>query len=394
MNKTIKKLTYLVLLSFMALTSCGNGEGSSANSSIAASSTSSSSAEGSVSSMATKEYQPGLIKTEYETEDNVLADYIAYVDQGLDPTGQKDSSDALLKVLNTAEDNGGGVVFLPQGSYLITKNIYIPPFVTLRGDYNDPDSEGFDGNYGTVILAEPEAAATETRNPILGDRDDIYTNFPSLFSIGGSSGLVGVTIYYPKQDIAHVTPYPFAVEIPSFAGPGCHVNHEAPTVQNVTFINCYKGIIGGAAASTYSNGYAAAFEQAHIENIKGTFLYQGLQLYVASELGTVKNITISDKYWAESKLGKAPDPAALKQYTQKYALGMLLGDLEWLFFNDISIEDCAMGIRIYDSLRRFFTNAVYFIGQFYNLSIKGAKTAMRIDNLYDTFGMTITDSYL
>jgi Mor family transcriptional regulator len=345
-------------------------------------------------SMEQKTYAPGLIETTYPTEENIVADYIAYTEQGLDPKGINDSSEALKKVLSDAEERGGGVVYLPAGKYLITENIYIPPFVTIRGDYCNPDSDMFKGDYGTVILAEPEVSATETRNPILGDRDDIYTNFPALFSIGGSAGLVGVTIYYPKQNIDHVIPYPFAVEIPSFAAQGIHANHEASTVKNVTFLNCYKGIIAGASASAFSNGYAAAFEQVHIENIKGTFLYQGMQLYIASEIGVVKKVMISPKYWAENTLGNQPELVKVKEYTHKYTLGMLLGDLEWLHFSDITINDLAMGIRIYDSLRRFFTNTIYFMGMFENLQVRGSQTAMRVDNLFDTFGMSIADSVL
>lgn len=401
MNKKAAKFIPVIgLLTFLSLSSCQGFSSSelSAASPLASGSASnvslSSGGAESSDSMEQKAYAPGLIETNYPTEENIVADYIAYTEQGLDPKGINDSSEALKKVLSDAEEQGGGVVYLPAGKYLITKNIYIPPFVTIRGDYCDPDSELFHGDYGTVILAEPEASSSETRNPILGDRDDIYTNFPALFSIGGSAGLVGVTIYYPKQNIEHVIPYPFAVEIPSFAAQGIHANHEASTVKNVTFLNCYKGIIAGASASTFSNGYAAAFEQVHIENIKGTFLYQGLQLYIASEIGIVKKIMISPEYWAENTLGNQPELAKVKEYTHKYALGMLLGDLEWLHFTDITIKDLAMGIRIYDSLRRFFTNTIYFMGMFENLQVTGAQTAMRVDNLFDTFGMSIADSVL
>lgn len=338
-------------------------------------------------------YEKGIIDLTYGSDEIVIADYIIDADAGADPTGTKDSTKAIQSVINDCSNNGGGTVFLPSGKYLVSEQILVPSFVYLRGDWNDPDKQGFDGNYGTVILADVAAAETETRNPVLADRDDIYANFPALFRIGGSAGLIGVTIYYPEQNIDSVTPYPFAVEIPSFAGDGCHINHHASTIKNVTFINCYKGIIAGASASVYSNNMGAAFEQVHIENIRGTFLYQAMQMYIASEAGVVKNVSISNDYWKNSTLGKA-DGAKLDAYTMKYTTGLLLGDLEWLFFNDITIRDVCMGVRIYDGIRRFFTNEVYFIGQFYNLDIRRTNTAMRVDNMYPNFGITVANSHL
>lgn len=337
--------------------------------------------------------KPGIINSAYETDDVLVADYVINTDCGADPTGQQDSTVAIQGVLDACSENGGGTVYLPAGRYLVSSQIRVPSFVYLHGDWNDPDAKDFSGDYGTVIVADVEPAKEETRNPILADRDDIYANFPALFRLGGSAGLIGVTIWYPEQDINNVTPYPFAVEIPSFAGEGAHINHMASTVKNVTFLNCYKGIIAGASASAYSNGYGAAFEQIHLENVKGTFLYQGYQLYIASEAGVVKDLSISNSYWKNCTLDDV-DGDALDAYTLKYTTGMLLGDLEWLFFDDISIRDVCIGVRIFDGIRRFFTNTIYFIGQFYNLDVRNTKTAIRVDNMMPNFGITIANSYL
>ena len=337
--------------------------------------------------------QAGIINTVYGTEDVLVADYIIDTACGADPTGEIDSTAAIQSVLDLCAENGGGTVYLPQGRYLVSSQIRVPSFVYLHGDWNDPDGENFNGEYGTVIVARVAPAAQETRNPVLADREDIYANFPALFRMGGSAGLIGVTIWYPEQDIQDVTPYPFAVEIPSFAAEGAHINHMATTVKNVTFINCYKGLIAGASASAISGNYGAAFEQVHLENLKGTFLYQGFQMYIASEAGVVRDLSISNKYWKESTLCEVDD-AALDAYTMKYTTGMLLGDLEWLFFDDITIRDVCIGVRLFDGIRRFFTNTIYFIGQFYNLDVRNTKTALRVDNMMPNFGITVADSYL
>ena len=340
-----------------------------------------------------EDLQAGIINTVYGTEDVLVADYIINTACGADPTGMTDSTAAIQSVLDVCAANGGGTVYLPAGRYLVSSQIKVPPFVYLHGDWNDPDAEDWNGEYGTVIMAKVAPAKTETRSPVLADRDDIYANFPALFRMGGSAGLIGVTIWYPEQDIQNVTPYPFAVEIPSFAAEGGHINHMATTVKNVTFINCYKGLIAGATATPASNNYAAAFEQVHLENIKGTFLYQGYQMYIASEAGVVKDLSISNKYWKESSLDDVDD-AALDAYTMKYTTGMLLGDLEWLFFDDITIRDVCIGVRLFDGIRRFFTNTIYFIGQFYNLDVRNTKTALRVDNMMPNFAITVANSHL
>ena len=340
-----------------------------------------------------EDLQAGIINTVYGTEDVLVADYIINTACGADPTGMTDSTAAIQSVLDLCAENGGGTVYLPEGRYLVSSQIKVPPFVYLHGDWNDPDAEDWNGEYGTVIMAKVAPAKTETRSPVLADRDDIYANFPALFRMGGSAGLIGVTIWYPEQNIQNVTPYPFAVEIPSFAAEGGHTNHMATTVKNVTFINCYKGLIAGATATAASNNYAAAFEQVHLENIKGTFLYQGYQMYIASEAGAVMDLSISNDYWKNSTLCEV-DGDKLDEYTMKYTTGMLLGDLEWLFFDDITIRDVCIGVRLFDGIRRFFTNTIYFIGQFYNLDVRNTKTALRVDNMMPNFGITIANSHL
>lgn len=338
-------------------------------------------------------YQPSIIDTTYETDRVLVADYVIDTACGADPTGEMDSTAAIQRMLDVCADNGGGTVYLPEGRYRISSVIRIPAFVYLHGDWNDPDAPDFNGEYGTVIVADVAPAEEEVRAGVLADREDIYANFPALFRVGGSAGLIGVTIWYPEQDIQDVTPYPFAVEIPGLAGDGGHINQMASTVKDVTFINCYKGIIAGASASVYSGGYGAAFEQVHVENIKGTFLYQGFQMYIASETGVVRDIHISNDYWKNSKLCEV-DGDKLDEYTLKYTTGMLLGDLEWLFFDNITIRDVCIGVRLFDGIRRFFTNTIYFIGQFYNLDVRNTKTALRVDNMMPNFGITVADSHL
>ncbi len=322
-----------------------------------------------------------MVNTVYPTPEIVIADAIVEpTSYAVDPTGQDDSTEGIKQALMDVFLSGGGTVYLPSGSYRITGNITIPPFTALRGDYNDPDLTGFNGDYGTTIYAD------------VGSRD---TKFPSLFTVGGSAAVIGITVFYPNQDAAHIKPYPYVFEIPSFAGQFGHGDHMAPTIRNVTMINAYRGI--AASITSKDDLISAANEMLHLENVKGTILYRGAELFNSSEYGVVREISFGNHYWSEapSEFGP-PLKSQLDDFTMTYGIGMHLGDLEWVQFTNIAISDYKIGLRIYDGLRRHIVGQpeIYFIGQFHDLKVTNAVTGVRIDNMYPDFGITFADSYI
>lgn len=324
---------------------------------------------------------PKIISTTYGTEELVVADVMAKSPAyPVDATGARDSTLGIQNALLDCYYNGGGTVYLPKGKYKVTGNIMIPPFTALRGDYNDPDGSKFNGEYGTVIYAD--VAVSED-------------NFPSLFSVGGSSAVIGLTVFYPKQDAANVKPYPYTFEIPSFASANGHADHMAPTIRNITLINSYKGIC--ASITPKGTLISAANEQIHLENIKGTVLMKGAELYNSSEYGVVRNITFNNSYWANAvSYMKPPVKEKIDQFTKKYGLGLQMGDLEWVQFSNISLADYKIGVRLFDGLRRHIAGQpeIYFIGQFYRLNISNTTTAVRVDNMFPNFGVTFAECNL
>lgn len=324
---------------------------------------------------------PNIISTTFETEEIVIADVVAKSPTyAVDATGNADSTQGITKALADCFALGGGTVYLPKGKYKITGNITIPPFTALRGDYNDPDKAGFNGDYGTVILADPAVSTN---------------SFPGLFTIGGSSAAIGLTIYYTKQTVKNVKPYPYTFEIPSFASTLGHANHMAPTIRNITMINSYKGIC--ASITTRGGLVSGANEMIHLENIKGTVLFKGAELYNSSEYGVVRGITFNNNYWANSaSYFNPPSKADIDAFTSVYGIGMQLGDLEWVQFSNITIADYKIGIRLFDGLRRLIKGqpAIFFIGQFYKLNITNTMTAVRVDNMFPNFGVTFAESFL
>ncbi len=304
---------------------------------------------------------PIIVNTKYTTEDVVIADiYLSEDEYAVDPTGQADSTNAIQSALNECQKNGGGTVFLPAGTYKITKNINVPAFVCLRGDWQDPD----EGNeYGTVLIADVKSKQSTEEG---------------LIKVGGSAGVYGMTVYYLNQDINNVQPYPATFFVAGDVGE----NFMASTVKNVTVVNGYEGIRTHATMN---------HEQLTVENFKGTFLSIGLHLTNSSDVGTCTNITVRPTYWAPfaKAMGyTVPDEAAIKAYTRANVAGFELGDLEWTEFIHMTVTDCKYGVHIVDGARASFA------GSFYDTVILDTDVALQADDMDARWGMQISNSYI
>ena len=273
-----------------------------------------------------------IVKTIYPTDDVVIADAdVTKAPYNADNTGKNDVTKIIQQAIDDCYNAGGGTVWLPEGEYRVTGNIYIQKFVTLRGEYQDPD----EGNeYGTVIIADVESSK-EMR--------------PSLFTVGASAGAVGLTVWYPEQDIDNVKPYPYTFYIEGNDDSMLH------TIKDCTLINSYKGI---GVCSECELGTKQVHEMTTIENVKGTCLYEGLNNTNSSDVDTIKTLYISNRYWANAgEKFNAPDEEKLNEYTRKNAYGMALGDLEWPNIADVEISDMLYGIHFKEGLRYTFSGS-------------------------------------
>ncbi|MBQ3081431.1 MAG: hypothetical protein IJC49_03160 [Clostridia bacterium] len=310
--------------------------------------------------------RPRLVKTLYPTEDVVIADIIPTEDgYAVSNNGVGDSTAGLQKALNDCFNNGGGTVYLPAGEYAVKGKISLPPFVTLRGDWQDPD-KGTD--YGTVINVYTEPSADYAKGKTVTE---------GTFMLGGSGGVVGMTVYYPRQSVNNVKPYPFAFYTDGMGG-----NYMLSTVKNVTVINGYRGI--GACCLNPADG-GGAHEQLTVENFKGTFLYCGTEVYNQADVGTWQGISISNKYWKEAKGEriKAAKAEALDAYTKENTVGLKLGDLEWTEFEDLKISGCKIGIEILKGKR------IQFAGSLMDVEILDCSTGIQLRDLDGRWGMLI-----
>ncbi|WP_433023150.1 glycosyl hydrolase family 28-related protein [Kribbella sp. CA-294648] len=316
--------------------------------------------------------KPKLVDTINPTEDGVIADFDA-TRYGADRTGRKDSTKAIQQAIHACQDAGGGTVWLPAGKYLVKDTIEVHAFCTVRGDRHDPDLDSKRA-YGTVVVAD------------LASGND----GPSLFRIGGSAGVAGVTTYYPRQSATTPIPYGYTFEIPGGAWIG-NENYMMSTVSDVTLLNSYRGI--GISTMPSDRGNAPNSGQVHesttIRNIRGTALFEGARAYNGADVGTWENVTFSNVYWAAAPSAyRPPARAALDEWTRANGTGLVLGDLEWDQFHKITLSDYKVGIRIVAGQRAQFT------GSFLQPDIRRTGTALKVDVMDDRWGLTLAGGRL
>ena len=170
-----------------------------------------------------------------------------------------------MKAANNSGGYGGGVVYVPAGTYCFSNTLTIPSGVTLHGDWTDW-SQGTNGVVGTLFKV------------YAGSGQSNGTPFITL--AGGA--LNGVSIWYPNQNPASITPYPFTVKISNSA-----------LVQDVALINSYQGITGPGDRHIFST-------------VIGSPLYIGITLDRETDISHQEDVRFSPDFWPASKLPGAP----------------------------------------------------------------------------------------
>ncbi len=298
----------------------------------------------------------------YHTDDVVIADYDVS-DFGADFTGVNDATAAIQRAIDACYNSGGGTVWIPAGAYKVTNTIFVKSFVTLRGDWRDPDTLG--SGYGTVINALVQS----------GDYGSV------LFQIGGSAAAMGLTIYYPLQDPLNPVSYNFTFNLGNWAGQAG--TYMANNVINCTMLNSYRGIGKGALDHT------EVHECGTIRNVKGTVLYNGVVAFNSADVDTWSHINFSNSYWANAGVAyHAPLLSVLNNWTRANGIAYTFGDLEWDQFYDLKCSDYKIGINIVAGSR------ISFCGSFVRATIINTTIALKTEVLDERWGTSFLRSTL
>jgi len=120
--------------------------------------------------------------------------------------GVTDATRPIQQLLNAASQHGGEVRLAP-GQYLLTGPLTVPPGVTLRGS----------GTRRITAAVGQRFDVARQERPRPGRR-------PAAIELQANAAVEGMTMLWPEQTLAKLTPYPWAIH-----GGGMH-----DTVENVT----------------------------------------------------------------------------------------------------------------------------------------------------------------
>ncbi len=294
-----------------------------------------------------------------------MADYVATASPySADPTGAADSTAAIQKAIDDAYQYGGGTVWLPSGTYKVTSTIHVLPYVTLRGDWRDPDVGT--GAYGTVISAQVASGASGA----------------ALFDLRGNAGADGLTVYYPNQSASSPTPYNWSFRV---KGSNWSTDMADYVIQNVTLLNSYKGI--GISPDEYAN---RMHQTAVVRNVKGSPLSVGFALNNASNVDQIRKMTFDPKYWSNAGSAyNAPTLAGLRAVTRASGVAYsFIGD-EWDAFDQLTSQSYNVGVKVGSGAAR-----IAFEGIFMNLTVKDSDIAVSVAEAYPAWGDGILRSTL
>ncbi len=264
-------------------------------------------------------------------------------DYGADATGNADSTTAFKNAILNAEQNGGGTVYIPEGRYLITETITIPESVTLCGQWKSPEESPV-GDCGSIILAKS---------------DNFLTS--AVFELSKSTGIIGLTVIYPEQNVSSPIEYDYAVRV---IGARCY------TLKNFTVIGAYNGIELGTLTQSC--------EVYFLKNVYISALNIGISNDRTSDTGRMETVKCSPQYWCDNTISSFTNAEKenIKEYVRSHAYGMTFYLNDWSIFYDIDISHMKTGI--YFGVTNTETDRG-FNGKFYNVSIYNCDTGIYID---------------
>lgn len=297
---------------------------------------------------------------DYPTSDLAVAMYNV-LDYGADPTGVEDNTDIFQTLLDKAAGVGvksgergnyanpaGGIVYVPEGTYLVKRTLYIPRGVTLRGDWRKPDS----GVSGTVIALKPGNAYGKGSTSI----------GKSMIVMQPSTEISHLSFWYPDQKPDNIIQYAPTI----LMGQSGYWGNEYCNVRHVTFVNSYI-----ALQFNHNNGGGCP----NVFDVYGTPLHDGLIIDALADVGRLDGIHFSAKYWEQSGLADAPAAGQIDSQLYEEATGITMRRNDWSYTCNVEIEGYFRGFYANKGL----SDGNQPNGQNYGWEMRKCKTGVYID---------------
>ncbi len=267
-----------------------------------------------------------------------------------DRKGVSDVTAILQSAIDDVAALGGGVVYLPAGTYRVSKQLNVPSYVTLRGSYVDPDKGNFAD--GTLLLLDQKGEYKQK----------------SAVLVNPSAAVEGLTFYYEKQSISAPINYQPTVE----------TKGDVCTVKDCTFINSYYAIFTGTGAKGMLT----------VDNVKGTALWRGLDNNNSADICVTVDVHFSPKYWAGAgEPFAAPAEADIRALMKTNgSIGLSVGDCDRDTYENITLDGFATGIYNREPTR------AGLCGSYYNITITDAKIGLDLHGLNAAYGFLLTNS--
>ena len=295
-------------------------------------------------------------------------------DFGADPSGTNDSTSAFEQAITKAQtctklydadfNYCSSVVYVPTGTYKLSRTLTLPYYVGLLGDAGNK----------SVLMIEHGSGSTD------GTKAAIITH--------EMSSIRNMVFYYPEQGKNNkFVSYP-----PTIA---YYLGSDGMTLENLYFVNSYVAIDLTSHAYDNTDKQNQNNSIFFIKNISGTPLKTGI--INDGNLDTIKieNVKFGSEYWLNAKTKvnntiNVPDANKLKSVLMgDNAVGIELQRVDWTFAANINIKDYNTGILLSNSPRgrngqpdsgNGGRHPLDTEGEMYDLNITNCKYPIYIDN--------------
>lgn len=254
-----------------------------------------------------------LVDTLYDLNPRTIT-VCSVADFGAKGDTNTDDTQSFFDAIAYASKLGGGSVYVPKGSYKITKPLVIPKSVYLIGEWFNPDMNPEKITEGSILYC-------------YASKGDFIAK-PFLGADSGA-GVIGMTIYYPEQTPDFPTVYPATLGAMDSSNGASGFS----TFRYVTLVNPYQGVALGP------NG-----NECHVlNNIYMTPLDKGIFINMSTDIGRIENISISKKYY--ELFDKNVDKEKLNKNLKTNVTGIIIQRSDWQHGYNIHISDLNTGIR-------------------------------------------------